>query len=437
MAFGRDFLGSHDTDELLALVGRRVDGFPAFEAVGKSALPACFGGGETAACDDLLVGRGMFYLTETGRLCLDCTSGSYQMLLGYGDPDLTAAMAEAAEAGIIWDNHHNIPQAPVKALARRLAAIGGDGLDRVHLGCSTGSVACAAALKMQLTCYERRAGAEAETPAVIVLKGNYHGTDMMAQALRGMWGRYVRNLEVIGVEPNDEAGLSEAFQRCGKRVAGFWAEPIMMNREVVVIEPAYLRRARELCDQTGALMCIDEIQTGFWQPEVFSCRAMGIKPDLLIAGKGMTAGFHPQAAVLHTSDCDVLATYDALSTNGSAALPCYVALCVLDRIEADAERFAAVGDRYEAGMTALAGEFGDRLADARGVRHMMGLKFREVDDALDVHRRAVEAGLWVRAHAYHAGHSTVLTKLGLIADEAIVDFILAKLRELLSDRSRK
>jgi len=432
MAFGREFLDSRDTGELLGMVGRRVDGFPSFEPVSKSALPECFGGGE-GACDDFLVGRGMFYLTETGRLCLDCTGGSYQMLFGYSDPALTAAAGEAMAAGIIWDNHHNIPQAPVKALAKRLAALGADaGLDRVHLGCATGSVACAAALKMQLTCYERRADADADPPAMIVLDGNYHGTDMFTQVLRGMWGRYVRNFEVIAVQPNDEPGLEAAFERCGRRAAAFWAEPIMMNREVTPVEPAYLQRARELCDESGALMCIDEIQTGFWQGEVFSFRAMGLNPDMVIAGKGMTAGFHPQAAVLHSAESDVLSTYDALSTNGSASLPCYLALCVLDRIEADAARLAAVGERYEAGMGALAEEFSDRLLGARGRRHMVGLKFREVDDALAVHARAVEAGLWVRAHAYHAGHSTVLTKLPLVADEAIVDFIVAKFRELLS-----
>jgi len=64
---------------------------------------------------------------------------------------------------------------------------------------------------------------------------------------------------------------------------------------------------------------------------------------------------------------------------------------------------------------------------------MVGLKFREVADAIDFHRRAVEAGLWVRVHAYHEGHSTLLTKLPLCADETVVDFIAEKFRSLLRD----
>ncbi len=433
------FLGGREASELLPLVGQRIEDVPALKPVDKSALQDSFGGSQTDPPDDLLAGRGMFYVTERGRLCLDCTSGHYQMLWGYHPPALLGALSEAVASGIVWDNHCNVPQAPVKQLAHRLVEVGSapgsaDPLDTVLLGCATGSVACAAALKIQLLVHERDKGGD-DPPVVVVLDGNYHGTDVMAQHLRGMWGRYVRNLHVRAVQPNDAEELRGAFDRFGRRVAGFWAEPVLMNREAVVVDGHYLHLARELCDSAGALMCIDEIQTGFWQPEVFAYRALGLAPDLVVAGKGMTAGFHPQAAVLLKSRHDVLATYDAISTNGSAPLPCYLALCCLEMVASQAGRIAAVGDRYADGMHAIAREFPEALADARGLRHMMGLKFHRVDDALDFHRRAVAAGLWVRVHAYHEGHSTLLTKLPLCADEAVVDFLLAKFRSLLRSRA--
>jgi len=249
-----------------------------------------------------------------------------------------------------------------------------------------------------------------------------------------MWPEYVKNITVAAVQPNDADELRGVFEQHGRRVAGFWAEPIMMNREAIVVSAEYLQLARELCDSAGALMCIDEIQTGFWQPDVFAFRAAGITPDLVIAGKGMTAGFHPQAAVLLKSRHDVLATYDAISTNGSASLPCHLSLCNLAMIAGSGDRIVAVGDRFAAGMHQLAADFPELLVDARGLRHMMGLKFRRVDDALSLHTRAGDAGLWVRAHAYHAGHSTVLAKLSLMADEEIVDFVLATYRQLLTEQ---
>jgi len=430
-----EFLEGHSTAELLARVGETIEQVPPFTPLDKSPLQDSYGGNQAGPSDDLLAGRGLFYVTEQRRLCLDCTAGHYQMLWGYSDPQLTRVVTEATEAGVVWDNHTNVPQTPVKLLARRLLALAnspddGDPLDTVNIGCCTGSVACAAALKIQLLCYERRAKTP-DPPAMIVLDGNYHGTDMIAQRLRGMWERYVRHLEVVSVQPNDADVLEAAFARLGRRVAGFWAEPIMMNREAICVDASYLQLARRLCDETGALMCIDEIQTGFWQPEVFAYRSMGFAPDLVVAGKGMTAGFHPLAAVIFRSRNDVLAQYDAISTNGTASLASFVALCSLERIRHEADRIVTVGERFEQAMRALADEFPDLLAGARGKRHMMGLKFHRREKALDFHRRAVAGGLWVRAHAYHEGHSTVLTKLALPADERIVDFVADRFRALL------
>jgi acetylornithine/succinyldiaminopimelate/putrescine aminotransferase len=436
-----EFLDSTGREALLARVGQTIGELPAVVPADKSALQDSFGGSQTAPCDDLLAGRGMFYVTEQRRLMLDCTSGHYQMLLGYSPPDLWSAIAEAVESGVVWDNHANVPQTPVKNLAHRLVewanpSDAADRLDTVHLGCCTGSVACEAALKMQLVWFERRRGDKA-VPVVVVLDGNYHGTDVIMQYLRGMWGRYVSNVEVATVQPNDPEGLEGAFRRAGPRAAAFWAEPVMMNREAIPLDASYLRLARRLCDESGAVMCLDEIQTGFWQPEMFAYGALGVVPDMVVVGKGMTAGFHPLAAVVYKSRYDFLAQYDAINTNGSAALASYVGLWVMDLVARQGDRIARVGDRYMQGLHGLAEEFGDVVQDARGLRHMGGLKFRRVEDAMDFHRRAVASGLWVRVHAYHPGHSTVLTKLALAADERVVDFVLDRFRGLLRSGARR
>jgi hypothetical protein len=68
---------------------------------------------------------------------------------------------------------------------------------------------------------------------------------------------------------------------------------------------------------------------------------------------------------------------------------------------------------------------------------MTGLKFRTVEDALGFHRSAFERGLWVRVHAYHAGHSTILTKFALPLDEEVADFAADAMRMLLARRPWK
>ncbi len=435
MAAGLRFLDGHDTACLLGQVGRTVAEVPPFSPIDKAALQDSYGGSQKGPADDFLVGRGLFYITEQRRLFLDCTSGHYQMAWGYNHPELCGAIEAASRAGVVWDNHSNIPQAPLKWLAHRLVAVGNapgetDPLDTVLLGVCTGSVACAAALKIQLKVFEREHGRQA-VPVIAVLDGNYHGTDMVPQFMRGMWSGMPRPFEVVLLPPNEPAALEKAFHTHGARLAGFWAEPIMMNREAIAVDAEYLRLAQRRCRETGALMCLDEIQTGFWQPEVFEFRRLGLQPDLVVLGKGMTAGFHPLSGVLFRQRHDVLEQYDAISTNGSASLPAFVALCSMELIQEQAQRIREMGRRIHSGFESLAAEFPGALLRAQGRAHLAGLKFRHVEQARQFHRRLLEAGLWTRVHAYHEGHSTILTKLGLLAHDTVVDFVLESFRKVL------
>jgi acetylornithine/N-succinyldiaminopimelate aminotransferase len=435
MRTGLEFLDRHPIAELLQKTGQVIAQIPNFVPIDKSALQDSYGGNEKGPSDDFLVGRGLFYLNEQKRLFLDCTAGHYQMTWGYNHPELCAALEGASRAGVIWDNHSNIPQSPLKRLGHRLVELGNapgepDPLNTVLLGVCTGSVACAAALKIQLKVYQRDQHGKG-SPVLIVLNGNYHGTDMVPQFMRGMWPGMMQQFEVVLLEPNQPEALEKAFRKHGSRVAGFWAEPIMMNREAIAVEADYLRLAQRWCRETGALMCIDEIQTGFWEPEIFEYRQLGLQPDLVILGKGMTAGYHPLSGVLLRERHDVLEQYDAISTNGSAAMPAFVALCSLELIQERAERIRSISQRIHGGFEALAAEFPGVLLCAQGRGHLTGLKFRDVAEAKQFHKELLAAGLWTRVHAYHEGHSTILTKLGLLADEQVVDFVLRRFRELV------
>jgi len=225
--------------------------------------------------------------------------------------------------------------------------------------------------------------------------------------------------------------IEAAFTRYGERIAGFWAEPVMMNREAILVPRATLELARRWCDRVGALLCLDEIQTGFWRPEIFDFRALGVRPDLVVLGKGMAAGFHPLSGVLFRSRHDVLEQYDAISTNGSAALPALVALASMQLIHARAGQVEAAAAGVQSGFHALANEFPELVERAQGRGHLMGLRLKSVEHAKALHRRLLADGIWTRVHAYHEGHRTVLTKLGLLADAQIVDFLLDRIRQAL------
>ncbi|MFP4248964.1 MAG: aminotransferase class III-fold pyridoxal phosphate-dependent enzyme [Armatimonadota bacterium] len=438
MEAGQTYLATTSRAALLNRVGSIIDEIPAATCPDKRWFQSSYGRSVTDEPEDLLVGDELFYLTEQRKLYLDCTGGHYQMTWGYDHPELTDLLLDGIDRGVVWDNHSNIPSAPVKRLTEKLVELANpgrdldelrddpEGLNTVLSGVATGSVACAAAIKMMLTLHEGPG-----EPVFVVLDGNYHGTDLFAQRLRGMWPDLFCNVRIVPVQPNAPDELSATFAEHGENVAGFWAEPVMMNREAIVVDPEYLHLARELCDETGALMAIDEIQTGFWFPEVIYCARIGLQPDFIVLGKGMTAGFHPLAAVVYRGKLDVLEQYDAISTNGNAALAALMALGCIELIEEQAQEIEAAGQAWHGAMVDIAGEFSDTLIEARGIGHMSGLKFRDREECLDFHTRAVNAGLWLRAHAYHEGHSTVLTKFALPLDEQTVDWAADAMRKLL------
>ena len=441
----REFLGGTGPDELLSRVGQTIRQIPEAEHLDKRFFQASYRGDVSRPPDDLLTGQGVFYVTEQRKLFLDCTAGHYQMTWGYHHPLVTAAVREAMDCGIVWDDHSNIPGNPVKRLSQRLVEVanglsaaspeieGDAALNTVLLGICTGSVAVSSALKLALKYHEAvRQGA---MPVLISLRGNYHGTDFLAQRMRGMWTPYFGAIDCIEVEPNDTAGLRAAFEVNRGRVAAMFAEPVMMNREAILLDVEFLREARTLCDAADACLVLDEIQTGFWCPEVFMARQLGIRPDILVAGKGMTAGLHPLSAIVYRRKYDQLAQYDAISTNGNAPLAAVAGLACLELLAAQRPRIEQLAGHYFTRLQGLVAAGRGRVTAIHGKGLLAGLKFRAVDDALCFHRRCVDRGLWVRVHAYHEGHSTVLTKFALAADQRIANFIVDTFAEILGEMS--
>lgn len=441
------FLEATPRSELLERTGQIIAELPKAEHFTKGLFQDSYVINE----HDLLVGKGLFFLDEENRLYLDCTAGHYQMTWGYNHPVLADAVRECLDKGIVWDCHSNIPGDLVKRLADTLIALcnkdiaslddvalkladAPDRLNRVNLGTATGTAACSTAIKIALKYYEDTY-MDLGPPVIITHAGNYHGTDIFTQRMRGMWAPYFAgaNVEFALVEPNDTEQLREVFARCGKRCALFMTEPVMMNREAILIESNTMKLIRQLCDETDALMAIDEIQTAFWRPDVFMFKEYGIVPDAVITGKGMTCGFHPLSATIFKSRFDNLKQYDSLSTNGGAPIAACVALHNVALIEQQRDRIRRTSQSYHDALTRLAGRFPDAIAAVHGSGYLCGLKFRSREVALAAHKACVQQGLWLRVHAYHEGHSTILTKFCLLVDEEIIEFAVAKLARILRD----
>lgn len=433
----RRFLTRHSSIELLPWVGKTITSIPAIRPLARSWIQRAFAGDEAKPCDELVTAQGLFYITEQRRLCLDATSGHYQMTWGYNHPRLNRVIREALARGIVWDCHASLAGQYVKELAKELVTVcqadgaTKDPLNRVSLGTATGSAACSTAMKMAIKYYWKAKGKRTK-PVFVALQGNYHGTDLMLQRLRGMWNPFFAGASFELVEPNDMDSLQRVFRRYGRKIAAIFCEPILMNREAIVVLPAFMRAVRRWTQAVDAMLIIDEIQTGFWGPDLFMYRQYGIVPDAVIIGKGMTAGFHPLSGLIFKDRFDTLAQYDSLNTNGMAPLPALVALHSLRLIRADRERIAEAGQYLHRRLQELPEAFPGLVRVITGAGLMAGIKLNSQPEAIEFHRRCLAKGLWLRVHAYHAGHSTVLIKFALVVERRVIDFVCARFHEILS-----
>ncbi|MDQ2811487.1 MAG: aminotransferase class III-fold pyridoxal phosphate-dependent enzyme [Actinomycetota bacterium] len=194
-------------------------------------------------------------------------------------------------------------------------------------------------------------------PVIVAAKEGFHGRTMGALALTGKesirapFGPF--GLTVRFVPFGDAAALSAAV---GADVAAVFLEPCLGESGVVPAPAGYLRAAREVCDQAGALLVLDEIQsaigrTGIW----FAHQAEGVRPDVLTLAKGLGGGL-PIGACVGLGVCGTgFAKGDHGSTFGGNPVACAAALAVLEVIERDGllAHVTDVGAQLAAGLEAI------------------------------------------------------------------------------------
>jgi len=307
----------------------------------------------------LVRGQGCQVWDAAGDEYLDLIAGIAVSALGHGHPALAEAVAQQARrlahASNLFMNEREIE------LAERLLALAGaDGRPgaRAHgrvFFANSGTEANEAALKVV-----RRAQAKRGSPdrrAIVAAEHGFHGRTMGALALTGKasirdpFGPF--GLDVRFVPYGDATALKEAVTG---DVAAVFLEPCQGEAGVVPAPDEYLAAAREACDAAGALLVLDEIQSGIGRTGAwFAHQRDGILPDVLTLAKGLGGGL-PIGACIGLGECGTaLDKGDHGSTFGGNPVACAAALAVLDTIEADdlLANAAAVGEQLSAGIAAV------------------------------------------------------------------------------------
>lgn len=438
-----DFLKATGKGELRSMVGQKLEFIPDFEMLDKRAFVKSY---QKPIQDDILVGYGIFKITEGKMLQMDWTAGHYQLPLGYHYPEMDQVLSSARESGIVDDTHNNTPGNSVKLLAYELVrsvnifdgAVDYDRLDRIledgnrlnRVTCvDTGTVASGACLKSIL--YRFREIYGEIVPVFILQEGNYHGTDFFEQRLRGMWEWLFTNVIVEMVKPNDVDDLCRVFRKYegskSEKIASVIMEPVLMNNRSIYLKPEYMQKARELCTQYEAILFLDEIQTGFWSPSVFMANEYGGVADIISVGKGLTSGFSSLAYMICKPDLDNQSQYSSISTNGNADMAALAGLVVLEVVRRNANHIQTTGEYYFDELQKLQRRHSDKISEITGYRHLAGINI--VNDSLagKFHQLCLAHGIFTRIQAYKQDASTIITKPPIIVDADDVDFVIDKL----------
>lgn len=266
-----------------------------------------------------LRGDGVYLIDSNGKQYLDGSGGAAVSCLGHSDQDVISAIKKQLDS-LAFAHTGFLTSEPAEALADALIEAAPDGLGRVYF-VSGGSEAVEAALKLARQ-YFLEIG-EPDRSNIIARRQSYHGNTLGALAVGGNAWRRAQFapmlMDVSHIAPcyayrdmqpgeTEEAyGLRAANEleaeilRLGpETVMAFVAEPVVgATLGAVPSVPGYFKRIREICDQYGVLLILDEVMCGMGRTgTLFACETDGVSPDICTIAKGLGAGYQPIGATL-------------------------------------------------------------------------------------------------------------------------------------------
>ena len=340
-------------------------------------------------------GEGSRVWDQQGRMYIDFASGVAVTALGHCHPALVRALDEQART--LWHVSNWFTNEPTLRLAQRL--VDATFADRVFF-CNSGAEANEAALKLARRYAHDRHGPH--KVRVISTLNAFHGRTLFTVTAGGQ-AKYSQGFGpspagITHVPYNDVAALEAAFRdEGGDDICAVILEPMQGEGGMTPGTPAFLQAARRLCSAHGALLILDEIQSGMGRTgALFSYMQKGIVPDILTSAKGLGGGF-PIGAMLTTDEiASVFSVGVHGTTYGGNPLACAVAGAVLDVINTT-EVLDGVKARHALFMEGLKAINARRhvFRDLRGEGVWLGC---ELDTpwkgrSMDVVRAAGEVGL--------------------------------------------
>ena len=344
--------------------------------------------------------RGVYMWDKDGKRYLDGSSGAMVCNIGHSNETVLAAMQRQMEKSTFGYRLHFETEAS-EQLAARLADLMPEGLSKVFF-VSGGSEAVESGMKMARQ-YALATGQESRWK-VISRSPSYHGCTLGALAVTGYttlsapFAPMMQDMPKVpaprayldGLDPNDPAtgehyaNLLEAkiLAEGPESVLAFILEPVGGASTGALVPPVgYMERIREICDQYGVLLIMDEVMTGAGRTGTFlGCEHWGTRPDIVVMSKGIGSGYVPLGAMI----ADERLVDPVLDAGGFAhgftyagnPLACAAGLAVVEEIEAQGlcQNAAEMGDKLIARLHGLMQKH-EIIGDVRGKGLLTAFEF--------------------------------------------------------------
>ena len=322
-------------------------------------------------------GQGARVWDSEGREYIDLSAGIAVCGLGHNDPDLVAALTE--QAGKLWHTSNVFYSEPPLRLAEELVAASRFA-ERVFL-CNSGAEANEAAIKL----VRKWATAQGRAPdrrVIVTFRGSFHGRTLAAVTATAQ-PKYQEGYEPLPagfryVDFNDVAALEIAM--AAGDVAAVMLEPVQGEGGVMPAAPAFLRAVRALCDHHGALLVLDEIQSGMGRTgTLFAHWQDDVTPDIVTLAKALGGGFPVGATLVGGQVAETMQFGAHGTTFGGNPLAAAVARVALRKLASPQvlDNVARQSAALRAGLDAIDSELG-LFEQVRGRGLMLGAVLKPV-----------------------------------------------------------
>ena len=301
----------------------------------------------------LASGRGARVVDVDGNEYLDFIAGIAVSSLGHAHPALIQAVTD--QVGRLAHTSNLFLHEPGIALAEKLIELTGQADARVYFA-NDGAEANECALKISRL-YGRAADSDGSRLTIVSTNNSFHGRTMGALSITGNPAKREPFAPLPGPVTFVDYGDVEALQAAvDHTVAAVFLEPTQGEGGMVPAPEGYLAAAREICTATGALLVLDEVQSGIGRTgSWFTGLAAGVTPDLMTLAKGLGGGLPIGACIAFGPTADLLTPGSHGSTFGGNPIAAAAALVVLETIERDGllANVQRVGAVLQAGLLSL------------------------------------------------------------------------------------